>query len=79
MRTRHRLAETEAAARDQALALRARADRANALLQSEPQVVIAWSTTDEEPEVIGDPHLVTDLAAADHLLVFGNRRSGSSS
>src|SRR6266852_2440064 len=34
VRTRRRLAETEAAARDQAIALRARADRANALLQS---------------------------------------------
>src|SRR5258707_641424 len=72
VRTRRRLAETEAAARDLALALRARADRANALLQSEPQVVIAWSTTDEEPEIIGDPHLVTDLAAPDHVLVFGS-------
>jgi signal transduction histidine kinase len=76
VRTRRRLAETEAAARDQALALRARADRANALLQSEPQVVIAWSTTDEEPEIIGDPALVTDmvanLAAPDHVLVFGS-------
>jgi signal transduction histidine kinase len=70
VRTRRRLAETEAAARDQAIALRARADRANALLQSEPQVVIAWSTTDEEPEIIGDPSLVTDMAAIDHVLVF---------
>src|SRR5712675_1069537 len=65
VRTRRRLAETEAAARDEAIALRARADRANALLQSEPQVVIAWSTTDEEPEIIGDPSLVTDMAAPD--------------
>ena len=51
--------------------LEARADRANALLQSEPQVVVAWSTTDDEPEIIGDPSLVTDLAAPDHVLVFG--------
>jgi len=76
VRTRRRLAETEAAARDQAIALRARADRANALLQSEPQVVIAWSTTDEEPEIIGDPGLVIgsviDPAASDHVLVFGS-------
>jgi signal transduction histidine kinase len=72
VRTRRRLAETEAAARDEAIALRARADRANALLQSEPQVVIAWSTTDEEPELIGDPSLVTDMAAPDHVLVFGS-------
>ncbi len=72
VRTRRRLAETEAAARDQALTLRARADRANALLQSEPQVVIAWSTTDEEPEIIGDPALVTDMTAPDHVLVFAS-------
>src|SRR6202051_1373957 len=84
VRTRRRLAETEADARDQAIALRARADRANALLQSEPQVVIAWSTTDEEPEIIGDPNLVTgfvtdlvahsviDLPGADHVLDFGS-------
>src|ERR1700719_4244615 len=76
VRTRRRLAETEAAARDAAIALNARADRANALLQSEPQVVIAWSTTDEEPELIGDPGLVTDMvtnrAAPDHVLVFGS-------
>jgi signal transduction histidine kinase len=76
VRTRRRLVETEAAARDQAITLRARADRANALLQSEPQVVIAWSTTDDEPEIIGDPGLVTDLATGssspDHVLVFGS-------
>jgi signal transduction histidine kinase len=71
VRTRRRLAETEAAARDEAIVLRARVDRANALLQSEPQVVVAWSTTDDEPEIIGDPSLVTDLAAPDHVLVFG--------
>ncbi|HWF97287.1 MAG TPA: PAS-domain containing protein [Xanthobacteraceae bacterium] len=84
VRTRRRLAEVEAAARDQVVALRARADRANALLQSEPQVVIAWSTTDDEPEIIGDPNLVTgfvtdlvahaviDLGRADHVLDFGS-------
>src|SRR5258708_5697653 len=84
VRTRRRLAETEAAGRDQAITLRARADRANALLQSEPQVVVAWSTTDDMPEIIGDPALVTDLmtdlmtdlatepAAQDHVLVFGS-------
>jgi signal transduction histidine kinase len=72
VRARRRLAETEAAARDEAILLRARADRANALLQSEPQVVVAWSTTDEEPEIIGDPNLVTDLASPDHVLEFGS-------
>ena len=76
VRTRCRLAETEAAARDEAIALRARADRANALLQSEPQVVIAWSTTDEEPETIGDPSLVTESAAPEGVLDFGSWLDG---
>ena len=76
VRTRRRLAETEAAARDEAIALRARADRANALLQSEPQVVIAWSTTDEEPETIGDPSLVTESAAPEGVLDFGSWLDG---
>jgi signal transduction histidine kinase len=70
VRTRRRLAATEAAARDEIIALRARADRANALLMSEPQVVIAWSTTDDEPEIIGDPRLVTDIRAVDRALEF---------
>jgi signal transduction histidine kinase len=72
VRTRRRLFETEAAARDEAIALRARADRANALLQSEPQVVIAWSTIDEEPEIIGDPRLVIDRGAPERVLTFSS-------
>ena len=70
VRTRRRLVETEQTARDMGLVLRARADRANALLQSEPQVVIAWSTTEEEPEIIGDPAVLTE--AGDHLLEFAH-------
>jgi len=49
VRTRRRLAETEAAARDEAIALRARADRANALLQSEPQILVDWAAASDEP------------------------------
>jgi signal transduction histidine kinase len=64
VRTRRRLAATEAAARDESVALRARAERANALLMSEPQVVIAWSTIDEEPEIIGEARLITDSGAS---------------
>jgi signal transduction histidine kinase len=70
VRTRRRLAATEAAARDDAIALRARADRANALLLVEPQVVIAWSTTDEEPEIIGEPRLVTDRSDPQSVLDY---------
>jgi signal transduction histidine kinase len=64
VRTRRRLANTEAAARDEAVALRARAERANALLMSEPQVVIAWSTIDEEPEIMGEERFITDGGAS---------------
>jgi signal transduction histidine kinase len=70
VRTRRRLAASEIAARDEALALRARADRANALLLSEPQVVVAWSTTDEEPELIGEPRLLCDLCNGNSVLDF---------
>jgi signal transduction histidine kinase len=71
VRTRRRLLATEAAARDEAIALRARADRASALLLSEPQVVIAWSATGEEaPEIIGEPRRVGGLPDANSLLNF---------
>src|SRR5579872_6843079 len=74
VRTRRRLIEIEQTARDQTLALRTRADRANALLQSEPQVVIAWSTTEEEPEIIGDPAVLTETG--DQLLEFNRWLDG---
>jgi signal transduction histidine kinase len=70
VRTRHRLAAATAAARDQSLASRAAVDRAYALLLSEPQVVIAWPPTADEPEVIGDPALVTGLDRSQPILSF---------
>src|SRR5579862_4595550 len=70
VRTRRRLAATEAAARDEAIALRAKVERANALLMSEPQVVIAWSTTQDEPEITGDPRFIIDLGTGASLLDF---------
>ena len=71
VRTRRRLAATEAAARDEALALRAKVERANALLLSEPQVVIAWSTIEDEPEITGDPRFITDIGTPISVLEFG--------
>src|SRR5262249_8109363 len=58
VRTRRRLAAAAATAHDQAIAARAAIDRAYALLLSEPQVLIAWPTTAEEPEIVGDPTLL---------------------
>ncbi len=59
VRTRRRLAEVEAAARDETVASKAAIDRAHALLLSEPQILVAWSAAADEPEIIGDPTLVT--------------------
>jgi signal transduction histidine kinase len=59
VRTRRRLAEVEASARDESVASRAAIDRAYALLLSEPQVLIAWTAAGEEPEIIGDPALLS--------------------
>jgi signal transduction histidine kinase len=71
VRTRRRLAASEAAAHDETIALKAEVDRANALLRSEPQVLIAWAAVADEPEIIGDPALIAGADAADDLLAFG--------
>ena len=61
VRTRQRLAGALASERDQAIASRAAIDRAHALLLSEPQVLVAWPPTADEPEIIGDPAPVTGV------------------
>ena len=70
VRTRTRLAEVEASARDEALASKAAIDRAYALLLSEPQILVAWAAADQ-PEIIGDPTLVTPAGAPERVLAFG--------
>src|SRR5215471_3922987 len=69
VRTRRRLAEVEAAARDEALASKAAIDRAHALFLSEPQILVAWPAAADEPEIIGDPTLVSPADAS--VLAFG--------
>src|SRR5262245_20792086 len=71
VRTRQRLGDAEAAARDESIAARAAIDRAYALLMSEPQVLIAWAAASDEPEIIGDPGLVANAEAPHRLLAFG--------
>jgi len=69
VRTRRHLAEVEAVAHEEALASKAAIDRAYALLLSEPQVLVAWPAAADEPEIIGDPALLTTAGAG--LLDFG--------
>jgi signal transduction histidine kinase len=71
VRTRHRLADVEVTARDESIASKAEIDRARALLLSEPQILIAWPAAADEPEIIGDPTLVTGADIPPRVLAFG--------
>ncbi|MEA2938238.1 MAG: hypothetical protein QOC56_1742, partial [Alphaproteobacteria bacterium] len=71
VRTRHRLAETEAIARDQIIAAKAESDRVLTLLRSDPQILIVWAAASDEPEIIGDPTLVASADAPHRVLAFG--------
>ncbi|MGZ5845338.1 MAG: two-component sensor histidine kinase, partial [Xanthobacteraceae bacterium] len=71
VRTRSRLAELEASARDESATSKAAIDRAYALLLSERQILVAWAAGVEEPEIIGDPTLLTAADTPRRVLAFG--------
>src|SRR4029077_21122814 len=70
LRTRTRLAEAEAAARVDSIASKAAIDRAYAPLLSEPQILIAWAAAAEQPEIVGDPAVITGADADRDVLVL---------
>ena len=72
VRTRRRLAAMAESARDEAMASRAAIDLADALLLSEPQILIVWSTGTEEPEIIGDAPRVIGAGVRQRVLSFGS-------
>ena len=51
VRMRLRASAAEAASRDEITALKTERDRFNALLMSEPQILISWAAADNEPEI----------------------------
>ena len=55
VRSRARAARLEAWSRDEIARLRDEVDRANALMLSEPQVVVDWPAGSDEPSIDGDP------------------------
>jgi signal transduction histidine kinase len=61
---------SETWSRDEIAALRSDLDRANALLLSEPQVMVDWPAASDEPRIEGDPMLVA-ASAAHRVLAFG--------
>jgi signal transduction histidine kinase len=71
VRTRTRAARSEAWSGDQIAVLRNALDRANALLLSEPQVMVDWLAASDEPIFDGDPALV-GVSAPHRVLAFGS-------
>jgi signal transduction histidine kinase len=71
LRTRARLARLEISSHDEITALRTGLDRANALLLSEPQVMIDWPAASDEPTIEGDPAVV-GASAPHRVLAFGS-------
>jgi signal transduction histidine kinase len=71
VRTRGRAERMDAAARAEIMALKAEVDRAKALLLSQPQVIMVWSASGDEPEILGDTAIITTAPTARRALAFG--------
>jgi signal transduction histidine kinase len=71
VRTRTRAARLETWSRDEIATLRDELDRANALLLSEPQVVVVWPAGSDQPSIDGDPTSV-GVSAPHRVLAFGS-------
>jgi signal transduction histidine kinase len=71
LHTRTVLARVETSAHDEIAALHAELDRANALLQSEPQLLVEWLAAADQPIIEGDPAIV-GVAAPHRVLAFGS-------
>jgi signal transduction histidine kinase len=69
VRTRERLRLERARERAERASLDGEIDRLYAVLQAEPQVIIAWGR-DARPVIIGDPAAVTPEIAPNHLMSF---------
>jgi signal transduction histidine kinase len=71
VRARTRWSRLETSSRDEITTLRSDLDRANALLFSEPQVMVDWPAGSDEPRIDGDPAIV-GVAAPHRVLAFGS-------
>jgi signal transduction histidine kinase len=71
VRARTRWTRLETSSRDEIATLRSDLDRANALLFSEPQVMVDWPAGSDEPRIDGDPAIV-GVAAPHRVLAFGS-------
>jgi signal transduction histidine kinase len=71
VRARTRWTRLETSSRDEIATLRSDLDRANALLFSEPQVMVDWPAGSDEPRIDGDPGIV-GVATPHRVLAFGS-------
>ena len=71
VRTRVRAARLEAWSRDEIATLRDEVDRANAVILSEPQIVVDWPAGSDQPSIDGDLALL-NLSAPHRVLAFGS-------
>src|SRR5262245_9875814 len=71
LRTRKRMTQLLAAKQSEVNDLREERDRANALLLAEPQVIVVWPAGGDEPDIAGDPAIVTRTALPRRVLAFG--------
>jgi signal transduction histidine kinase len=69
VRTRERLRLERARSRAEAASLDAEIDRLYAVLQVDPQVIVAWGR-DAKPVIMGDPASITPEIAPNHLMNF---------
>jgi signal transduction histidine kinase len=67
VRSQARNGALTAAFNNEMAALRGAIDRANALINAEPQILIMWPADDDVPEVLGDPRILALAASADAL------------
>ena len=71
LRARARLSRLETSSHDEVAGLRSDIDRANALLLSEPQMMVDWPAASDEPSIDGDPAIV-GASAPHRVLAFGS-------
>jgi signal transduction histidine kinase len=72
LRLRARTSAMDASLNDDIIALRAERDRVNTMLLAEPQIVVTWGTTDDEPDILGDTTLITSAELPQRVLAFGS-------
>jgi signal transduction histidine kinase len=71
VRSRRQATEADAYFREQIASLSADVDRAQALLLSEPQIVVAWAAASDKPEILGDAAIVSASGDPRRVLAFG--------